>query len=169
MSDVTPSTQTDWERRLNELQPLFGHRNWIVVADAAYPAQSKPGIETIVADADQIHVVQTVRDAISASRHIRANIYADRELGFVEEIDAPGVAEYRQQLDDALQGASVTCLPHEQILHKLDQSAQVFRILVIKTDMTIPYTSVFFELDCGYWNAEAEERLRQAILVSDSR
>jgi hypothetical protein len=140
-----------------------------VVADAAYPAQSKPGIETIVADADQIHVVQTVRDAISASRHIRANIYADRELGFVEEIDAPGVAEYRQQLDDALQGASVTCLPHEQILHKLDQSAQVFRILVIKTDMTIPYTSVFFELDCGYWNAEAEERLRQAILVSDSR
>lgn len=167
MSDVTPSTQTDWERRLNELQPLFGHRNWIVVADAAYPAQSKPGIETIVADADQIHVVQTVRDAISASRHIRANIYADRELGFVEEIDAPGVAEYRQQLDDALQGASVTCLPHEQILHKLDQSAQVFRILVIKTDMTIPYTSVFFELDCGYWNAMAEERLRQAMLVAE--
>jgi hypothetical protein len=41
--------------------------------------------------------------------------------------------------------------------------------LIVKTDMTIPYTSVFFELDCGYWNAGAEERLRQAILVSDSR
>jgi hypothetical protein len=32
--------------------------------------------------------------------------------------------------------------------------------------MTIPYTSVFFELDCGYWNAEAEVRLRQAMLAS---
>src|ERR1039458_10655620 len=30
-------------------------------------------------------------------------------------------------------------------------------MLLIKTDMTIPYTSVFFELDCGYWNAEAEQ------------
>jgi hypothetical protein len=35
--------------------------------------------------------------------------------------------------------------------------------------MTIPYTSVFFELDCGYWDADAEQRLRQAISVSDSK
>jgi hypothetical protein len=33
--------------------------------------------------------------------------------------------------------------------------------------MTIPYTSVFFELDCGYWNAEAEQRLRQAMPVAE--
>jgi hypothetical protein len=29
--------------------------------------------------------------------------------------------------------------------------------------MTVPYTTVFFELDCGYWPAEAEKRLRQAM------
>ncbi len=62
---------------------------------------------------------------------------------------------------------SVNCIPHEQIIAKLDQSAQVFRILIVKTDMTIPYTSIFFELDCGYWDAEAEQRLRQSILVSE--
>jgi len=33
------------------LLPLFGHRNWIVVADSAYPAHSMPGIETIVSGA----------------------------------------------------------------------------------------------------------------------
>jgi hypothetical protein len=55
---------------------------------------------------------------------------------------------------------------HEQIIAKVDQSGEVFRIFVIKTKMTIPYTSVFFELDCGYWNAEAEVRLRQAMLAS---
>ncbi len=57
---------------------------------------------------------------------------------------------------------------HEQIIARLDQAAQVFRVLIIKTDLTIPYTTVFFELDCGYWSAEAEQRLRQAIWSSDS-
>lgn len=165
---ITPAI-SDWERQLSAILPLFGHRNWIVVADAAYPAQSRPGIETIVASADQIHVVREVFDAIAASRHLRAIVHVDSELGFVEEIDAPGVAEYRQQLDSVLYGFHVNRIPHEQIIHKLDQSAQLFRILVVKTKMTIPYTSVFFELDCGYWNAEAEERLRQAILVSGLR
>jgi L-fucose mutarotase/ribose pyranase (RbsD/FucU family) len=168
-SDVTPSTQPDWELHLNALLPLFGHRNWILVADSAYPAQSRPGIETIVAEAEHIHVLKTVMDAITASRHVRANVYLDSELGFVEEIDAPGIAEYRQQLDTVLYGFHVNPIPHEQVIHKVDQSAQVFRILIIKTEMTIPYTSVFIELDCDYWNAEAEERLRQAIHVADSQ
>lgn len=160
---------TDWESRLATLVQLFGHRNWIVVADSAYPAQSRQGIETIVADAEQIDVVKAVHDAITASRHARAKVYVDAELSFVEERDAPGVSDYREQLDKVLLGAHVNRVPHEQIIHKLDQSAQLFRILIIKTELTIPYTSVFFELDCGYWNAEAEQRLRKAILQADSK
>jgi L-fucose mutarotase/ribose pyranase (RbsD/FucU family) len=169
MSDVTPSTLPDWERTLNALLPLFGHRNWIVVTDSAYPAQSNPGIETLVANASQVHVVRTVLNAIAASRHVRADVYADSELGFLEEIDAPGIEEYRRQLDDALSGASVTRLPHEQIIRKLDQSAQAFRILVIKSDMTIPFASVFIELDCGYRKAGVREKIREAMLASASR
>ena len=164
MTGAGISAASDWERKLSALLPLFGHRNWVVVADAAYPAQSKPGIETIVADADQIHAVRKVLDAITSRKHIRANVYVDQELGFVTEKDAPGVTAYRQQLNDLLKGSSVKQLPHEQIIQKLDQSAQVFSILIVKTDMTIPYTTVFFELDCGYWNAGAEERLREAML-----
>jgi L-fucose mutarotase/ribose pyranase (RbsD/FucU family) len=169
MSKPTDNVPSGWERQLAALLPLYGHRNWVVVADSAYPSQSKPGIDTILADAEQIHVVRTVLDAITSSRHIRAKVYADKELGFVAENDAPGVTEYRKELDAVLHNSCVSYLPHEKIIARLDQSAQVFRILVIKTEMTIPYTSVFFELDCGYWNAGAEERLRQAILVSDSR
>ena len=164
MTGPVTSAAPDWERKLSVLLPLFGHRNWIVVADAAYPAQSKPGIETIVADADQIHAVRKALDAITAQKHICANVYVDQELGFVTEKDAPGVTAYRQQLNDLLKGSSVKQLPHEQIIQKLDRSAQVFSILIVKTDMTIPYTTVFFELDCGYWNAGAEERLREAML-----
>ena len=63
MTESVTSAAFDWERQLSAaLLPLFGHRNWIVVADSAYPAQSKPGIETIVAGEDQIR-----RGAESAS------------------------------------------------------------------------------------------------------
>ena len=54
-------------------------------------------------------------------------------------------------------------LPHDQIISRLDSVGQMFRVLLIKTNMCIPYTSVFFELECGYWNAEAEKRLRAAM------
>jgi hypothetical protein len=167
MTGSKRSATSEWERRLRALLPLYGHRNWLVIADSAYPAQSKPGIETVVADADQIEVERIVLDAITATRHIRPNVYADKELGFVAEKDSPEVMEYRRQLDDLLYSFSVTYPPHEQIIARLDKSAEVFRILVIKTEMTISYTSVFFELDCGYWDAEAEQRLRLAMLVSD--
>jgi hypothetical protein len=34
---------------------------------------------------------------------------------------------------------------------------------MIKTDLALPYTSAFLELDCGYWPAEAEQKLRQKM------
>jgi L-fucose mutarotase/ribose pyranase (RbsD/FucU family) len=163
MKDDISAARPEWECQLSSLLPLFGHRNWIVVADSAYPAQSKPGIDTVVSGDDQVHVVRMVLAAIAACKHIRANVYTDRELGFVEEAAAPGITEYRRQLEALLAGSTAKLLPHEDIIARLDQSAQVFRILIIKTEMTIPYTSVFFELDCGYWDANAEKRLRQTI------
>jgi hypothetical protein len=29
--------------------------------------------------------------------------------------------------------------------------------------MTMPYTSVFLQLDCAYWGPEAEQKLRAAM------
>lgn len=163
------SAATGWEQQLAALLPLFGHRNWIVVADAAYPAQATAGIETIVAGAEQVSVVCKVLDAIRSSKHIRANVYLDDELRLVSESDAPGVANYREELDALLANLAPRRLPHEQIIARLDRSAKLFRILIIKTEMAIPYTSVFLELDCGYWNADAEHRLREAIMQADCK
>jgi hypothetical protein len=162
-------TKPDWKRELKALLPFFGHRNWIVVADSAYPAQSRPGIDTIVSGGGQIEVARRVFDAIAASKHVRANIYLDQELQFIAEDDAPGVSRYRIQLAELLKIAKTITLPHEQVIAKLDQTAQIFRVLIIKTEFTIPYTSIFFELDCGYWNAEAEQRLRRAMAASTSK
>jgi hypothetical protein len=35
--------------------------------------------------------------------------------------------------------------------------------VVLKTEETIPYTSVFIELGCKYWNGENEKELRKRM------
>ncbi len=152
-----------WEQRLQYLLPLLGHRNWIVVADSAYPAQSNPGIETIYTGEDHIQVLEKIVEAINASGHIRANIYMDAELKHVREEDAPGVTALRDEINRTLSGQNARVLEHEQIIAKLDESAKLFNIVILKSTLAIPYTSVFLELDCGYWNEGAEKRLRSSV------
>jgi hypothetical protein len=152
-----------WESDLKRLLPLWGHRNWIVVADAAYPAQSNPGIETIATEVDHLLVLKATLDAVHNSKHVRANIYLDAELESVSEQDAPGVTNYREELRHLLAGRDTLTIAHEQIISKLDESGKLFRILILKSTLAIPYTSVFLELDCGYWSPEAEQRLRLSM------
>jgi hypothetical protein len=169
MTSLTTSTTADWESHLNSLLPVYGHRNWIVVTDAAFPVQSKTGIETIVSAAGQVEVVRKVMGAIKAAKHIRANAYTDGELAFIPESDAPGVTEYLRQLDALIDGPWEKNIPHQKIMDRINEAAQTYNVMVIKTDMLIPYTSVFFELDCGYWTAEAEGRLQQAMKSREAR
>jgi len=151
-----------WLTLTNDL-PLMGHRNWIVVADSAYPAQSRAGIETIYTGGNQIEVVAAVLKALDHTRHVRPVIYLDSELQYVSDQDARGISVYRDQLKRILGNRPVTSIPHEELIGKLDKAGETFRILILKTNMTLPYTSVFLQLDCGYWSAEAEQRLREAI------
>jgi D-ribose pyranose/furanose isomerase RbsD len=155
--------EPSWEAVLSRRLPLLGHRNWIVIADAAYPAQCAAGVTTILADTDHLEVVRRVLAAIAASSHVKAKILTDRELNFVSEQDAPGVGEYRAHLADLAQWSDVQTTPHEEIIERLDRAAAKFEVLVIKTGLTIPYTSVFLELDCAYWNQSAEARLRATM------
>lgn len=163
MIDKNSETANSWKRVLKSLLPLWGHRNWIVVADAAYPAQSSPGIETIATEADHLLVLKATLDAVQNSKHVRANIYLDVELKSVSEQDAPGIGGFRKKLIDLIAHRDTHALPHDQIIAKLDESGKLFRILILKSTLAIPYTSVFLELDCGYWNPKAEERLRLSM------
>jgi hypothetical protein len=153
----------NWRELLTQRLSLYGHRNWIVVADSAYPAQSSPGIETIASHADHLFVLQHVLGAIHASGHVRPVIYTDRELKFVSEQDAPGIQKYREELEALLGKSEVQALPHEDIITKLDQASKTFKILIIKTNLTLPYTSVFIELRAGYWSDAAERHLRAVM------
>ena len=144
----------------------FGHRNWIVVADSAYPWQTSPGIETLDTGADHVTVVRGVLEAIAASRHVRPVVHLDAELPLVAEAHAPGITAHREALAAALHGLATVSLPHDDIIAKLDAAGRSFRVLLLKTTLALPYTSVFVELDCGYWSTEAEAELRAALAAS---
>ena len=161
--------KADWEEILKDRLQLYGHRNWLVIADAAYPAQSRPAIQTIIADEEQTTVLERTSAIFSGCKHIKPNIYTDEELAFVREEDAPGISSYRERLGSLFAGREVRVLPHEKIIAKLDRAGELFEVLVVKTNMRIPYTTVFFELDCGYWDAQGEKRLRAAMKSRELR
>ena len=160
---IAQKTSQDWKGELKEQLLLHGHRNWILIVDAAYPFQSKPAIKTIWTGGRQLDVVKEVLEAIDAAPHIYPEVFLDKEIDFVPENEAKGIEDYRKALAQLLEGRNVTKELHEELIATIDDAAKTFHILVLKTDLTIPYTSVFLRLDCGYWNGEQEGKMRKLM------
>lgn len=156
-------TSSAWTERIKQNLPVMGHRNGILIADSAYPLQSNESIQTVATGASQIEMVNAVLQAVDAMPHVRPVIFMDKELSFVPETNAPGIDAYRAELKQVLGDKKVNAIPHMDLINKLDETAALFNVLVLKTDMLLPYTSVYVELDCGYWSAESEAALRKAI------
>jgi len=152
-----------WQTKLLEELPLLGRGNWIVVVDAAYPWQVAPGMEMVETNADAPDVINTVLKAISAFPHVQPIFYSDAELPFVSETDAPGISAYRATLQNMLTGKPAQSLPQTQILAQMEEAGQAYHVLVLKTRLTLPYTALFMQLQSGYWNDVAEQRLRAAM------
>jgi hypothetical protein len=163
------ASDVPWRAALARQLPLLGHRNWIVVVDSAYPWQTSPGIETIDTGADHLEVVGAVLEAVSSAPHVRPVVHTDAELSLVPESRASGITAYREALAKVLASRKAQSLPHEQIIGKLDEAGRTFHVLVLKTRLTLPYTSVFVQLDCAYWSAEAERALREAMATPARR
>lgn len=157
--------KSEWRTELEKDILLHGHRNWILVVDAAYPYQSKQAIKTIATGESQLYVVKEVLDAIEDAGHVSPEIFLDKEIDFVPEEDAPGITNYTEELQTLLSGKKINKILHEQMIEKVDDAAKTFQILVLKTELTIPYTSVFIRLDCGYWNADQEQNMRNKMKV----
>lgn len=147
--------------------PLLGHRNWILVVDSAYPLQVAPGVETIDTNSGQAEVLQYVLNAVGRSIQVRPEIYMDAELPFISDQDAPGASAYRVHIAAILRGYTIQSLPHEKLIATVDEAGKDFHVLILKTNLTVPYSSVFIRLNCKYWSDEAETRLRQAMAAHE--
>lgn len=153
-----------WQKILQQRLALYGHRNWIIVTDAAFPAYSQSGIETITVDEDLPSVLKYVTQAISSSRHVQASPFLDKGLQFVQEKEYPGVERLREEITRTLGGSKPSTILHSEVLSKIDDAGKTFRVLFIKTNSTIPYTCVYIRLACGYMTNEIDKKIRSAVV-----
>lgn len=163
VTDSQAARPPAWTDVLAGYLPALGHRNWIVVADAAFPLQISPGIETIVTGEGHFAVLDKVLKAVDGAKHIRPKIWLDKELAYVTEDLAPGADEAKRRLETTLDGRGAQPVLHEDLIAKLDQAGKAFKIVMVKTTLAVPYTTVFLELDCGYWPAEKEAKMRERM------
>ena len=73
------------------------------------------------------------------------------------------MAELRAKLKESLHDMETTSLEQESLMTLLADANRSFDVLIIRTTSALPYSSVFIELQPGYWDAEAEQKLRERM------
>ncbi len=157
------ANSNDWKGAVNQQVNQLGYRNWIVVSEASFPAHNRPGTRQLNADAEVPEVVDYVLNALESTQHVRPQTYLTREIRAVENNFAPGIDAMRERIRESLHGHEPTELDQQSLITLLESAHQNYDVLVIRTSTALPYSSVFLELQPGYWDAESEERLRQRI------
>jgi D-ribose pyranose/furanose isomerase RbsD len=163
-SESKPTESVEWQTALQSQLSVFGHRNWILIVDKAFPMQNGSGITYINSNEKLLPVLSYTLGEIRNSSHLKPIIYQDKELSFITEAQSKGVEELRESLQKVLGENKVQTIPHDSIFLKIDEAAKLFNVLIIKTNETIPYSSVFIQLDCAYWNDENEKMLRSSMM-----
>lgn len=163
LNQSTPRTDELWLRALKSEIEGLGALNWIVITDSSFPAFGNSVSHTIISPSDLPSTLHEVIQAMDGSGHVQPRVYMTRESQELEESFAPGITHHRQQLNTALHGYEAYALPEDSLRMLTLEAGQKYRILVIKTQTTLPYTSVFLELESGYWDSEAETTLRKQM------
>jgi hypothetical protein len=152
-----------WKDAANRQIGQLGYRNWIIIAEASFPAHNGPGFRQVTADVDVPEAVDYVLNTLEQTEHVRPGVYLPREQRSVENDFAPGIDELRKKIRASLHGHETTELDQQSLITLLEDASRSFDVLVIRTQTALPYSSVFLELQPGYWDADSENRLREKI------
>lgn len=151
----------DWKTEVDAHLSGFGHRNWILIVDKAFPAQNTNGLITIDTKENLQEALLYTLQHIAKSTHIKPIVYTDKEFAYLNSKQVSQIVEYRNLRTDILQKYNPQVLLHDSVFVKINQASKLFKVLVLKTNEVIPYSSVFIELDCKYWSPEKEKTLRE--------
>jgi hypothetical protein len=160
-ADMRP--ENAWRGAVDHQAGQLGYRNWIVIAEASFPAQSRPGVRQVVAPVEIPEALDYVLHALEKTEDLRPRIFVTRECRSVENDFAPGIDEFRKRAQDSIHGHETTELDQQSLLTLLEDANRSYDVLVIRTRTALPYSSVFLELQPGYWDAASESRLRERI------
>jgi len=125
-----------WLDNVDQEVHKLGSFNWVIVADPSFPALSRSG-------GPRIHLT--------------------REASAVVEDETPGINQFRAERDFVLNKRETITLTNNALNLLITDARKNYRILVIKTTTNLPYTSIFMELESGYWDGESETALRKRL------
>ena len=154
---------SSWQAAVDRQAAQLGYRNWIVIAEASFPAHNRPGLRQVNASVEVPEALDYVLTTLEQTENVRPQIYLTRELRSVENDFAPGIDNLRERLEASLHGHEPTQLDQQSLLTLLEDANRSFDVLVIRTTTALPYSSVFIELQPGYWDVDSETRLRERI------
>lgn len=152
-----------WQGAVQRQVSQLGFRNWIVIAEASFPAYSRSGVHQVTAQSEIPEVLAHVLQTIDQTQHVKPNVYLTRELRSMNNDSAPGIDELKKKNDQFLAGMEVASLDQESLMSLIADANRSFDVLIIRTTSALPYSSVFLELQPGYWDAESEQQLRARI------
>lgn len=152
-----------WQGAVQRHVAQLGFRNWIVIAEASFPAYSRSGVHQVTAQSEIPEVLAQVLQTIDQTQHVKPNVYLTRELWSMNNDSAPGIDELKKKNDQFLAGMEVASLDQESLMSLIADANRSFDVLIIRTTSALPYSSVFLELQPGYWDAESEQQLRARI------
>ncbi|MGB1129515.1 MAG: hypothetical protein ACPG4K_05660 [Haloferula sp.] len=152
-----------WKGAIDHQISQLGYRNWIVLAESSFPAHSRPGTRQVNTYQSIPDVLDEVLRSLERTEHVRPRIYVPSEVYMVENDFAPGIQQFRGQLKAALHGHETIEMEQDSIVTLMHDAQKSFDVLVLRTDTALPYSSVFLELQPGYWDGESEARLRERM------
>ncbi|WP_026904182.1 RbsD/FucU domain-containing protein [Pedobacter glucosidilyticus] len=159
-SKIEESTSESWKLEFKKKLSEYGHRNWILIVDKAFPLQNSTGIVTIDTHQDLLKVLDYTLSQIDSSSHVKPLIYTDKELNYISKEQVENIGDYRAALLKSIGKYQPQSMLHDSVFVNIDKASKLFKVLVLKTDEVIPYSSVFIQLDCKYWTTEKENNLR---------
>jgi hypothetical protein len=155
--------ENSWRGAVDSQAAQLGYRNWIVIAEASFPAHNRPGLRQVTAPVEIPEALDYVLNALEQTENVRPQVYLTREVRSVENDFAPGIDRLRERVKNSLHGHEATELDQQSLLTLLEDANRSFDVLIIRTQSALPYSSVFLELQPGYWDASSESRLREQI------
>lgn len=160
--------EDSWQSAVDEQALRLGYRNWIIIAEASFPAYNRNGIKQVTAPVEIPLALDYVMNALERTQHVRPKIYVTRELRALENDYAPGIDEYRNTITAAMHGHQPHQLDQSSLLAIIEDVNQSYNVLVVRTATALPYSSIFLELQPGYWDADAEDHLREHLKQANS-
>ncbi len=102
-------SENTWRAAVDSQASQLGYRNWIVIAEASFPAHSRSGVRQVTAPVEIPEAVDYVLQALERTENVRPQVYLTRELRSVENDFAPGIDELRRRIQGSLHGHEARC------------------------------------------------------------